>query len=119
MSVRASEFVLAAKATGIKERTIIFRHIIPNVISVIAVYITLFYASSMLTESTLSFLGFGVTEPDATWGNMLTASQSSSTVLNYWWRWVFPAGILSICTISINLIGDGLQAAIDPKSKDR
>ena len=119
LSVKANEYVLAAKATGIRERVIIFRHIIPNVISVIVVNVTLSYAYSMMTESTLSFLGFGVLEPKPTWGNMLTGSQSSTTILNYWWRWVFPALSLALCTISINLIGDGLRDAIDPRSKDR
>lgn len=119
LSEREKEFVLAAKATGIKERVIIFRHIIPNVISIVIVNATLSYAGSLLTESSLSFLGFGVLEPKPTWGNMLTGSQSSNTIGNYWWRWVFPALALSMCTISINMIGDGLRDAIDPKSNDR
>ncbi len=119
LSEREKEFVLAAKATGIKERVIIFRHIIPNVITVVIVNATLGYATSLLTESSLSYLGFGVLEPNPTWGNMLTGSQSSNTIANYWWRWVFPAALLSLCTISINMIGDGLRDAIDPKSAER
>ncbi len=119
LAEREKEFVLAAKATGIKERVIIFRHIIPNVITVVIVNATLAYATSLLTESSLSYLGFGVVEPNPTWGNMLTGSQSSNTIANYWWRWVFPALALSMCTISINMIGDGLRDAIDPKSNDR
>ncbi|MEG2002310.1 MAG: ABC transporter permease, partial [Clostridia bacterium] len=116
---REKEFVTAAKAVGIKEWSIIFKHIMPNVIAVIIVSTTLSFASSMLTESSLSFLGFGVVEPSATWGNMLTGSQSSTVLVDNWWRWLFPAIALSISTISINVIGDGLQAAIDPKSNDR
>ncbi len=119
LAEREKEFVLAAKATGIKERVIIFRHIIPNVITVVIVNATLGYATSLLTESSLSYLGFGVLEPNPTWGNMLTGSQSSNTIANYWWRWVFPALALSMCTISINMVGDGLRDAIDPKSNDR
>ena len=119
LSEREKEFVLAAKATGIKERVIIFRHIIPNVITVVIVNATLGYATSLLTESSLSYLGFGVLEPNPTWGNMLTGSQSSNTIANYWWRWVFPAALLSLCTISINMICDGLRDAIDPKSAER
>ncbi|MEG0767447.1 MAG: ABC transporter permease, partial [Clostridia bacterium] len=116
---REKEFVTAAKAVGIRENKIIFRHILPNVISVVIVNVTLSYATSLLTESSLSFLGFGVVEPSPTWGNMLTGSQNASVIANYWWRWVFPALALSASTISINLLGDGLRDAIDPKSEER
>ena len=73
----------------------------------------------MLTESSLSFIGFGVSEPNATWGNMLNGAQNGQVIENYWWRWVFPSIALGICTISINCVGDGLRDAIDPKSKER
>ncbi|QSX04721.1 ABC transporter permease subunit [Sedimentibacter sp. zth1] len=119
LSEREKEFVLAAKATGIKERVIIFRHILPNVITIVIVNATLSYATSLLTESSLSYLGFGILEPNPTWGNMLFASQSSNTIANLWWRWVFPSIALALSTISINMIGDGLRDAIDPKSNDR
>jgi len=116
---REMEFVTAAKAMGVRERSIVFKHIIPNVISTILVSATLSFATSMLTESTLSYLGFGISPPTPTWGNMLTGSNDSIVIQQYWWRWVFPALIFSICTICINLIGDGLRDAIDPKSSER
>lgn len=119
LAEREKEFVTAAKAMGIRELTIIFRHIIPNVLTVVIVNATLNFASALLTESALSFLGFGVVEPNPTWGNMLTGSQSSTVISDYWWRWVFPSIALSFATISINLIGDGLRDAIDPKSAER
>lgn len=119
LAEREQEFVTAAKALGVKEFGIIFRHILPNIITVIIVNATLDFATCMLTESSLSFIGFGVSEPNATWGNMLTGSQNGQVIENYWWRWVFPALVLGICTISINCIGDGLREAIDPKSKER
>ncbi len=119
LAEREKEFVTAAKAMGIGEFKIIFRHIVPNVITVVIVYATISFAYSLLTESTLSFLGFGVVEPSPTWGNMLTGSQNSAVIANYWWRWVFPSIFLSAVTISINLIGDGLRDAIDPKSNER
>ena len=119
LAEREQEFVTAAKALGVKEFGIIFRHILPNIITVIIVNATLNFATCMLTESSLSFIGFGVTEPNATWGNMLTGAQNGQVIENYWWRWVFPALMLGICTISINCIGDGLRDAIDPKSKER
>lgn len=119
LAQREMEFVTAAKAMGVKELAIVFKHIVPNVISVILVSATLSFASSMLTESTLSYLGFGISPPTPTWGNMLQGANNSIVIQMYWWRWVFPALILSICTICINLIGDGLRDAIDPKSNER
>lgn len=119
LSEREKEFVTAAKAIGIKEFGIIFKHILPNVITVLIVSVTLSFASSMLTESSLSFLGFGVVEPNPTWGNMLNSAKDSKIISTYWWQWVFPALALSLCTISINSIGDGLREAIDPHSNDR
>lgn len=119
LAEREQEFVTAAKALGVRELGIIFRHIIPNVLTVIVVNATLDFATCMLTESSLSFIGFGVQEPNATWGNMLNGARDSKVIEDFWWRWVFPAVSLAICTISINCVGDGLQDAIDPKSKER
>ena len=119
LAEREQEFVTAAKALGVKEFGIIFRHILPNIITVIIVNATLDFATCMLTESSLSFIGFGVSEPNATWGNMLNGAQNGQVIENYWWRWVFPSIALGICTISINCVGDGLRDAIDPKSKER
>lgn len=119
LAEREQEFVTAAKALGVREWGIIFRHILPNIITVIIVNATLDFATCMLTESSLSFIGFGVSEPNATWGNMLNGAQNGQVIENYWWRWVFPSIALGICTISINCVGDGLRDAIDPKSKER
>ena len=118
-SVREQEYITAARSMGIREMAIIFRHIIPNVISVIIVSTTLSFASSMLTESSLSFLGFGVKAPIPTWGNMLYGANNSIIIQQYWWQWVFPAIALSLTVIFVNLIGDGLRDAIDPKSQER
>ena len=119
LAAREQEFVTAAKAMGIKEVKIIFKHILPNVITVVLVNLTLSFALCMLYESSLSYLGFGVNEPNATWGNMLYGCNDSTVMSQYWWRWVFPSIALSLCTISINMAGDGMRDAIDPKSNDR
>ena len=116
LAEREKEFVIAAKAMGIKEKRIAFKHILPNVISVILVSVTLDFAGCLLTESSLSYLGFGVQQPRPTWGNMLNGSNNSIVIQNYWWQWVFPAIFLSIATISINIIGDTLRDVLDPKS---
>jgi len=119
LSVREQEYVTAARAVGINRFTIVFKHILPNVISVIIVSATLSFGSSMLTEASLSYLGFGVQAPQPTWGNMLFGSNNSIVIQNYWWRWVFASIALGICVICINLIGEGLRDAIDPKSQER
>ena len=119
LAVREQEYVMAAKAMGVKELTIVFKHILPNILSVVLVNVTLSFATCMLTESSLSYLGFGIIPPTPTWGNMLTGANNSVVIQQYWWRWVFPALIFGICTIAINLMGDGLRDAIDPKAEER
>ena len=117
LSEREKEFVLAARAMGVRERLIAFRHILPNVISVVLVSMTLDFAGCLLTESSLSYLGFGVQQPQPTWGNMLNGANNSVVIRSYWWQWVFPALFLSLATVSINLIGDALRDVLDPKGR--
>ncbi len=119
LAQREMEYVTAAKAMGIKETAIVFRHILPNVFSLLLVDMTLSFATCMLTESTLSYLGFGIPLPQPTWGNLLDGANNSVVIQQYWWRWVFPAAIFGLCTICINMIGDGLRDAVDPKSNER
>ena len=116
LAEREKEFVTAARAMGVREGKIAFRHVLPNVISVILVSATLDFAGCLLTESSLSYLGFGVQQPRPTWGNMLTGSNSSVVIQNYWWQWLFPALFLSLAVICINVIGDALRDALDPKN---
>ena len=116
LAEREKEFVIAAQSMGVKEGRIAFKHILPNVISVILVSVTLDFAGCMLTESSLSYLGFGVQQPQPTWGNMLDGANNSIVIQNYWWQWAFPALFLAIATISINIIGDTLRDVLDPKS---
>ena len=113
---REQEYVTAAKAMGVKENIIAFKHILPNVISVILVTLTLDFAGCMLTESSLSYLGFGVQYPRPTWGNMLNGANNEVIISNYWWQWLFPAIFLAVTTICINIIGDTLRDVMDPKS---
>ena len=114
---RENEFVTAAKALGVKERTIIFKHIMPNVFAVVLVNLTLSLATCLLIESSLSFLGFGISEPNPSWGNMLS-NLGSEVLRSYSWRILYPSLALSIAVISINLIGDAFRDAIDPKSNE-
>lgn len=116
---REKDFVLAARALGIKEVSIVVRHILPNVLNISIVNMTLMYASTMLTEAGLSFLGFGVAPPQPSWGNMLYSAQSSTVIEFYWWRWILPAIAILIAALSVNLIGDALRDALDPKANEK
>lgn len=113
---RESEYVMAAKAMGVREGAIAFKHILPNIISVILVTLTLDFAGCMLTESSLSYLGFGVQYPRPTWGNMLNGANNATVIGNFWWQWVFTSLFLAVTTICINIVGDTLRDVMDPKS---
>ncbi|MFA5542691.1 MAG: ABC transporter permease subunit [Bacilli bacterium] len=119
LAEREKDFVMASKALGIKEKHIITRHILPNVINVVIVSTTLSYAGTLLTEAGLSFLGFGVKLPNPSWGNLLTGAQKTEVLRSYWWMWIIPALFLITTALSINLVGDGLREAMDPKSNER
>ena len=119
LAEREKDFVTAAKALGIKEKHIITRHILPNVINVVIVSTTLSYAGTLLTEAGLSYLGFGVKLPNPSWGNLLTGAQKVEVLKDYWWMWIIPAAFLIMTALSINLVGDGLRDAMDPKSNER
>lgn len=117
---RESEYVTAAKAMGVKEKKIAFKHILPNILSVILVQISLAFAGSMLTETSLSWLGFGVVYPQPSWGNMLSKASNATTAINFWWQWVFTSAILILTAVCVNTIGDTLRDVLDPKSnKDK
>lgn len=119
LAEREKEFVTAARASGVKESTIAFRHVLPNIVSVILVSMTLDFAGCLLTESSLSYLGFGVQQPRPTWGNMLNGCNNSTVIQYYWWQWLFPSLFLSLATICINVIGDALRDALDPRESGR
>lgn len=116
---REKDFVLAARALGIKEGSIIVRHILPNVMNICIVNMTLSYADKMLMEAALSFLGFGVQEPMPSWGNMLNGAQRAIVIENYWWQWITPAVCVVIAALGVNLVGDALREALDPKENEK
>ncbi|HSL93657.1 MAG TPA: ABC transporter permease subunit [Bacillota bacterium] len=116
---REKDFVLAAKALGVRQKNIIVRHILPNVFNLVIVSITLSYAGSLLTEAGLSFLGFGVSTPTPSWGNMLQGAQTSAVLQYYWWRWLIPGAFVVLTALCANLIGDALREAMDPKANEK
>lgn len=119
LSEREKDYILAARALGLRENKIIANHILPNVLSIVIVQATLGYAGNLLTEAGLSFLGFGVKAPYPSWGNMLTNAQKTEVLQIYWWRWIYPALAVFLAAFTINLIGDALRDAMDPKAAER
>jgi peptide/nickel transport system permease protein len=113
LSLKAREFVDAARSIGAPDRAIILRHLLPNVLGPIIVSITLDIAVFMLAEASLSFLGFGVQPGTPTWGNML--NESRAEYLTYPRLAVIPGLTLTIAVLAINFIGDGLRDAFDPR----
>lgn len=116
LSLKEQEFMQATEALGIKDHAKIFKHLVPNVTSVIIVNGTLAMAGAVLAEAAMSFLGLGVVPPLPTWGNMMQLASQSNIFRNMPWVWL-PPGILCFLTvISINLLGEGLRDAFDPKN---
>lgn len=119
LTLREQEFILGAKAIGVSDMRIIFRHFIPNAIGPIVVNATLMMASYIIIESALSFLGFGIPQPTPTWGNMISEAQSLRILRNSPEAWVPPGLAILATVLCINFIGDGLRDAFDPKSNKR
>ena len=120
ISLKNEQFVEAARAIGAGRRRIIFRHLVPNVLSVVIVYLTLTIPQVMLFEAFLSFLGLGVQAPAVSWG--LLANQGFrviSPLKIYWWLFVFPSLALGTTLFGLNFLGDGLRDALDPRLKNK
>ena len=107
-------YVDAARVSGVTRGTILFRHILPNVASLLIIDATLGVGAAILAESSLSFFGFGIQIPDVSLGTLLAAGSQSAVTRP--WLFVFPAGVLIILLFAISLIGDALRDAIDPTS---
>jgi peptide/nickel transport system permease protein len=114
LSLREREYAEAARAIGNNDGRIIFRHLLPNAIAPIIVQATLEVANVIILESTLSFLGFGIQPPTASWGNMLANAQSNVTIAP--WAAIFPGLCILVTVLSINYVGDGLRDALDPNT---
>lgn len=112
LSIKEKEYVEAARASGAGAFRIITRHMLPNSLGPIIVNVTLGIAFAILAESTLSFLGFGIQPPTATWGNMLSGSRES-LVTEPWLVW-FPGMMILLTVLCVNFVGDGLRDALDP-----
>ncbi|MBA2705918.1 MAG: ABC transporter permease [Blastocatellia bacterium] len=115
LSLKNQEFVLAARATGVSTARIIFRHIVPNTLGPVIVYATLTIPTVMLSEAFLSYLGFGVQPPLASWGSL--ASDGIQNIAIFPWQLIFPGLTMALTLFSLNFLGDGLRDALDPQMR--
>jgi len=113
LSIKQQEFILAARALGAGDRRLIFRQLLPNSLAPVLVAATLNVATAILTESSLSYLGYGIQPPTATWGNMLNNAQAYVRVAP--WVAVYPGAMITLTVLSFNFAGDGVRDALDPR----
>ncbi len=115
ISIRRREFIEAAEASGVSKWRIITRHIIPNCLGPVVVYVTLTVPNVILTESFISFLGMGVQEPDSSWGTLVSEAAVVMEIAP--WAIIGTGGILAVTLLCLNFIGDGMRDALDPKDR--
>ncbi|HEV2006949.1 MAG TPA: ABC transporter permease [Candidatus Limnocylindrales bacterium] len=116
LSIREREFVEAARAVGVADRRIIFKHILPNALSPIVVVASLLVGANISAEAFVSFLGFGVNPSTPTWGNVLSNALTFIAQGNWWWP-LFPGLAIILTVLAVNFVGDGLRDAFDPRSR--
>ena len=117
LSLREQEFIHASQASGARGRRIIARHLVPNALGPVLVSATLGVAGAILTESSLSFLGFGVPPPDATWGNIL--ADGKRYIFDAPWLTLIPGTAILVVVLAFNLFGEGLREAFNPRLRER
>ncbi len=119
LTIRESEYVVSAKAVGVRNWSVLFKHVLPNVLPVIIVSATLNVSYAILTESSLSYLGLGIQPPMPSWGNMLQKSMNyilgTVSGVTPWWLTFFPGLMIFLAVLNVNFLGDGLRDALDPK----
>ncbi|MGX9135778.1 oligopeptide ABC transporter permease [Rummeliibacillus sp. JY-2-4R] len=117
LSLKEQPFMLATEVLGLSDRRKILHHLIPNTVPLLLVVATLNVAGSILSESALSFLGLGVVPPTPSWGNMMDAANNFMDFRKRPWLWIPPGTAIFLTVVSINLLGDGLRDALDPKMR--
>lgn len=117
LSLRERDFMLATQVLGLSSRRRLFGHLLPNTVPILVVMATMAVANAILSESALSYLGLGVVPPTPSWGNMMDAANSLIDFQRRPWLWMPPGVAIFITVIAINVLGDGLRDALDPKMK--
>lgn len=115
LSQREETYVKVSEAFGMKKTHVMFRQMLPNILTPIIVSVTACIPGYILSEASLSFLGLGVGETTPTWGNIINAGTNLSALLNTWWLWLIPGALLTIFVLSVNFFGDGLRDLLDPR----
>jgi len=116
LSLKERQFVHAARALGQSHAKIIVRHLLPNIMPIVIVYLTLTVPAVILDESFLSFLGLGIQPPQASWGSLLSeGAQAINPLKIYWWLLLFPAATMSATLLALNYLGDRLRDTLDPR----
>ena len=120
LSLKNSEFIEAARVLGAGTLRILFAHLVPNVLSIVIVYLTLTIPAVMLFEAFLSFLGLGIESPKVSWGLLaVDSTEAFSPIVVFWWLVVWPAAAMGSTLLALNVLGDGLRDALDPKLRGR
>lgn len=118
LALKTQQFVLAARSLGQSHAKIIVRHLLPNLVGIVVVYLTLTIPAVILDESFLSFLGLGVQAPQASWGSLLAdGALAINPIESHWWLLVFPAAVMSITLLALNFLGDAIRDALDPRTR--
>lgn len=117
LALRSETYVQVCEAFGMSKSAIMFKQILPNVLSPVIVSTTVNIAGFILSEAGLSFLGVGVPSDVPTWGNILNAAKSIEVVSNYWWLWAIPGSVITVFVLAVNFFGDGLRDVLDPKQQ--
>ncbi|MCF2661566.1 ABC transporter permease [Pseudoflavonifractor phocaeensis] len=117
MSLKGETYVKVCEAFGMSKSNVMFKQILPNVMTPIIVSTTTNVAYFILQEASLSFIGLGVADSTPTWGNILNAAKNLQVVQNQWWIWVFPGLAISLFVLAINFLGDGLRDVLDAKQQ--
>ena len=118
LALKSQQFVMAARSLGQSHWKILTRHLLPNLVGVVIVYLTLTVPAVILDESFLSFLGLGIQAPQASWGSLLAdGAQAINPVKSYWWLLVMPAATMSLTLLALNFLGDALRDVLDPRSE--
>lgn len=118
LSLKSLQFVAAARGLGQSHAKIILRHLLPNLVGIVVVYLTLTIPNIIIDESILSFLGVGLQEPQVSWGLLLSdAAQVINPIHSYWWLLLFPSLAMCVTLLSLNFLGDALRDALDPRER--
>lgn len=115
LAFKGETFVKVAEAFGMSKVKVMFKEILPNILTPIIVSATAIIPGYILSEASLSFLGVGVSDSIPTWGNIMNSATSLGVITNYWWMWIIPAALLTMFVLSVNFLGDGVRDLLDPR----